>query len=105
MPLVLIGLSALILVSTYLYAWDHEIHYLMIQLFPLVPPISVDDGATPMNIGHNYTLTCNTYGINVTTYQWRKDNIILTETGPTLLFSPLGLSDACLLYTSDAADE
>ena len=50
-------------------------------------------GATPI-AGQSYTLTCSVSEATVTTYQWRKDSIMLSETGQTLSFSPLRLSDA-----------
>ena len=53
-----------------------------------------DGGATPI-AGQNYTLTCSVSGgAIVTTYQWEKHHTILSETGPTLSFSPLRQSDA-----------
>ena len=51
-----------------------------------------DDGAT--RAGQSYTLTCSVSGASVTTYQWRKDGTVLSETGATLSFSPLRMSDA-----------
>ena len=49
--------------------------------------------ATP-TVGENYTLNCAVSGATVTTYQWRKDGVVLSELGSTLSFSPLRLSHA-----------
>lgn len=48
--------------------------------------------------GENYQLYCQVSGIEVTSYQWLKDNELLNEMGPVLTFSPLHLVDAGL-YT------
>ena len=54
----------------------------------------IGDGGVSASIGQQYTLTCNTIGTTITTYQWRKnDSVILGEAGPTLTFSPLRLTD------------
>ena len=46
-------------------------------------------------VGQRYTLICSVTGTSVVTYEWRKDgNELLSETGPTLSFYPLRLSDA-----------
>ena len=46
-------------------------------------------------LGEKYTLRCIVNGTNFTTYQWRKDGSVISgESGPTLSFSPLLLSDA-----------
>ena len=47
-------------------------------------------------------LTCSVSGASVTTYQWRKDGTVLSETGPTLSFSSLRLSHAGQ-YTCEVA--
>jgi hypothetical protein len=51
--------------------------------------------ATPA-LGQSYSLTCEVSGASgpVSAYQWRKDGTVLSETGPTLSFSSLSLSDA-----------
>ena len=51
-----------------------------------------DGGATP-TAGQSYTLTCSVSGASITIYQWRKNGMVLPETGPTLSFSPFRLSD------------
>ena len=65
-----------------------------------VPSISVlinDLGTNPV-AGLNYTLSCEVSGVNdnasAVLYEWKKDNITLSETGPLFSFSPLRLSDA-----------
>lgn len=64
------------------------------------PNISVqlkDDGTQPKP-GFSYSLTCNVIfsgGVDFNfTYAWMKENIILSETGSSLSFSSLRLSDA-----------
>jgi hypothetical protein len=54
-----------------------------------------DNGATP-SLGQSYSLTCGVTGTSdpVSSYQWRKDGTVLSETGQTLSLSPLSLSDA-----------
>ena len=53
-----------------------------------------DDGTVP-TVGQSYTLTCTVSGTTFTSYQWRKDgSVIPGETGPTLYFSLLRLTDA-----------
>ena len=51
--------------------------------------------ATPA-LGQSYSLTCEVSGASgpVSAYQWRRDDTVLSETGPILSFSPLTLSDA-----------
>ena len=51
--------------------------------------------ATPA-LGQSYSLTCEVSGASgpVSAYQWRKDGAVLSETGQTLSFSSLTLSDA-----------
>ena len=48
--------------------------------------------------GLNYTLSCEVSGVNdnasTVIYEWKKDNITLSEMCPLLSFSPLRLSDA-----------
>lgn len=52
-------------------------------------------------IGQAYTLTCSVLEGNITTYQWRKDNSILTtERGPSLSFAALELTDVGI-YTCE----
>ena len=58
----------------------------------IVTVVASGDG-TP-TAGQSYTLTCSVSGASVTTYQWRKNGTMISETGPTLSFSPLRLSDA-----------
>ena len=52
-------------------------------------------GATP-SLGQSYSLSCEVAGANdpISAYQWRKDGTVLSETGTTLSFSSLSLSDA-----------
>ena len=45
-------------------------------------------------MGESYTLTCAVSGATATSYQWRKDGVVLSELGSTLSFSPLRLSHA-----------
>ena len=53
-----------------------------------------DGGATPV-MGQRYILTCTAIGATFTTYRWRRDGAVISdETGSTLTFSPLRLSDA-----------
>jgi hypothetical protein len=61
----------------------------------IAPPISITEDSTPV-VGMNYTLTCNTSDsdLEVILYQWRKNGIVKSETGPSLFFSPLSLADA-----------
>ena len=55
----------------------------------------VDAGGATPTLGQSYTLSCTAIGTTFTSYQWRKDGgVISGETGPTLSFSPLRLSDA-----------
>ena len=65
---------------------------------PTTPPIItvaiVVSGCETPTAGQNYTFTCSVSGASVTNYQWRKNGIMVSETGPTLSFSPLRLSDA-----------
>ena len=53
--------------------------------------------ATPA-LGQSYSLTCEVAGASgprpVGAYQWRRNDTVLSETGPTLSFSSLRLSDA-----------
>ena len=51
--------------------------------------------ATPA-LRQSYSLTCVVAGASgpVSAYQWRKDGTVLSETGQTLSFSSLSLSDA-----------
>ena len=72
------------------------------------PPISHtinDSGVMPI-VGNNYYLYCQVSGIEVNTYEWRKDNNQLNETGAVLTFSPLNLVDAgqyrCIIESSGA---
>ena len=56
----------------------------------------ITDGGATYIAGQNYSLTCRTLGTGsrVTTYQWRKNGLILHgETKEMLSFSPLRLSD------------
>ena len=48
-------------------------------------------------LGHrNYSLSCEVSGASgpVSTYQWKRDDNVLSETGAILSFSSLSLSDA-----------
>ena len=65
---------------------------------PTTPPIItvtiVVSGCETPTAGQNYTLTCSVSGASVTNYQWRKNSTMVSETGPTLSFYALRLSDA-----------
>ena len=54
-----------------------------------------DDGGIP-TLGQSYSLTCSVAGDmdDVTTFQWSKDDRKLNETGPTLSFQHLRISDS-----------
>ena len=45
-------------------------------------------------VGESYALNCAVSGATATSYQWRKDGMVLSETGSSLSFSPLRLSHA-----------
>ena len=66
---------------------------------PTTPPtitvtVAVSGDGT-LTAGQSYTLTCSVSGVDVTTYQWRKDgSVIQGETTEMLSFSPLRLSHA-----------
>ena len=65
---------------------------------PTTPPmitvtIVVSGCETPI-AGQSYTLTCSVSGASTTTYQWRKNGTMMSQTGPTLSFSPLRFTDA-----------
>ena len=65
-------------------------------LFALVP-VQISGNVAVPTIGRSFILTCGTFGTedqNVTSYQWKKDTILLHgQVGPILSFSPLRLSD------------
>ena len=72
-------------------------------LLAAVPSISIiiDDKGTNPVAGLNYSLSCEVSGVDSNTsagvsvsYEWKKDDTLLSETGPLLSFSPLRLSDA-----------
>ena len=56
------------------------------------------DAIDIVHAGESYTLTCTFIGSTTNasiTYQWKKDGVVKpSETGPTLSFSSLRLSDA-----------
>ena len=62
-------------------------------LLPSGPAVSINAAAN-VAIGYDFVLNCNVLGLSITTYEWTKDGVLLDETGPTLLFSPLRLCDA-----------
>ena len=69
-------------------------------VFPLDPDITVQvtDGGAHQIAGLSYILTCTIIlngadNFNIT-YKWRKGATVLSETGSTLSFSALRLSDA-----------
>ena len=64
--------------------------------------IEISDGGVTPTVGGTYTITCSVSGVNITTYQWKKDGVMLYEKGPTISFSSLNLSDAGL-YTCAVA--
>ena len=57
--------------------------------------ISDVNGVTPV-LGASYSLSCQVTGVSSTinTYEWRRDDKVLSETGSTLSFSSLSQSDA-----------
>ena len=55
--------------------------------------VSISETATPV-VGKNYTLSCNATGGNVTTYEWRRGNVELSEEGPDLFIPAVNLSHA-----------
>ena len=84
----------LILVS---YYWVIEFKSLALTFSPFpaaATSVQISDGGATPTAGQSYTLTCSASGASVTTYQWRKDGTVLSETRPTLSFTPLRLSDA-----------
>ena len=62
----------------------------------LLTTVSIQISASPATptTGQSYTLICNVSGASVTTYQWRKNGMVLPEMGPTLSFSSFRLSNA-----------
>ena len=54
-----------------------------------------NNGAAPI-LEQSYFLNCEVTGTrdSISTYQWQKDDTVLSETGPILSFSSLRLSDA-----------
>ena len=64
-------------------------------LFAVSIRAEIDDGEATSTLGQSYTLTCTAIGTTFSSYQWRKDGSEISgETGPTLSFSPLRLTDA-----------
>ena len=77
---------------------DHVAHFLPSSPEPVIT--AMVSGGTP-TVGESYSLTCTVTGadrLNPTiTYQWFKDNTVVSLTGETqstLSFSSLSLSDA-----------
>ena len=72
----------------------HDIVYVC-SLHTSVPvQISISDGGIPQTLGGNYTFICNVT-IDVSTYRWRKNGIIIGGENERVLFFPsLHLSDA-----------
>ena len=58
--------------------------------------VQITDGVATPTLGQSYSLTCSVAGDmdNVTTFQWSKDGSLLNETGQTLSFQHLRLSDS-----------
>ena len=75
-----------------------------IALLRAVPSISIlidDNGINPV-AGLNYSLYCEVSGVNSNasagvhvSYEWKKDDTPLSETGQLLSFSPLRLAIRC----------
>ena len=53
----------------------------------------ISDGEINPILGQNYTLICTSV-VSFTSYQWKRNDEVLTETGPTLSFLSLKLTDA-----------
>lgn len=71
-------------------------YYNKLLNFIIVPPINVRITKSEVipTAGQNYSLTCTVSGIETSTYQWMKNGTTLHETGSTLYFTPMKLSDA-----------
>ena len=52
-----------------------------------------DNGATPV-LGGVYALYCSVYNISMTTFQWKKDDVLQNLSEQFLSFPMLGLSNA-----------
>ena len=63
-------------------------------MFVLSVSAQLTGSLTTPTVGDRYTLTCAISGATATSYQWRKDGVVLSELGPTLSYSPLRLSHA-----------
>ena len=69
-------------------------------LLHAVPSISIliDDNGTNPVAGLNYSLSCEVSGIDTNTttlsYEWKKDDTLLSKMDPLLSFSPFRLSHA-----------
>ena len=69
-------------------------HMCLFNVTASITAVIKDGGVTP-TLGQSYTLTCIVSGTTFTSYQWRKGGSVISgETGPTLSFSPLRLTDA-----------
>ena len=55
--------------------------------------VQITDGVATPTLGQSYVLTCSVARANFTKFQWSKDSSELNETGPTLSFHYLRLSD------------
>ena len=68
--------------------------------------VQITDGVASPTLGQSYSLTCSITGDmdNVTTFQWSKDGSELNETGPTLSFQHLNLTDLGV-YTCTVTDD
>ena len=56
--------------------------------------VQITDGVATPTLGHSYNLTCSVARAVVTTFQWSKDSFELNETGQTLFFQHLRISDS-----------
>ena len=58
--------------------------------------VQITDGLATPTLGQSYSLTCSVAGDmdKATTFQWSKDGSELNETGQTLFFQHLRLSDS-----------
>ena len=66
--------------------------------------VQITDGVATPTLGQSYSLTCSVARAVVTTFQWSKGGCQLNETGPTLSFQYLRLSDSgaytCIIRNS-----
>ena len=88
-------LYVLTLVSECLTLYYYSVYFIIIN-FIIVPPIDVRITKSEVipTAGQDYSLTCNVSGIESSTYQWMKNGTSLHETGSSLYFRPIKLSNA-----------